>query len=133
VTTNDQYVQMLHAIYKDLASIGRYAADDIVVYRADSTPENTNVVQGKEAVIAHEKAFAALGEGTLVADVGAVIANDYFGAVLGVMKVTLPKPASMPFCGLWKFRDHKIVAHWENGYDLAAFEHLIGEYSEVRA
>ncbi|EGH15683.1 hypothetical protein PSYMP_29424, partial [Pseudomonas amygdali pv. morsprunorum str. M302280] len=26
----------------------------------------------------------------------------------------------MPFCGLWRFRDGKIVEHWENVYDVRA-------------
>jgi len=54
-------------------------------------------------------------------DVQHITANDYFGAVLGVLRAHLDGDnLAMPFCGLWRFRDGLIVEHWENGYDVSA-------------
>jgi ketosteroid isomerase-like protein len=55
---------------------------------------------------------------TLVMDVQHIVANDHFGAVLGVIRAhPNGQVMEMPFCGLWRFRSGRIVEHWENAYD----------------
>ncbi|MFD1150910.1 nuclear transport factor 2 family protein [Saccharothrix hoggarensis] len=113
-------VERLRAIYADLPSIGEHAADDVVLHPADRTTEDPTPVVGKEAVVAHEQALVDLSAGTLVMDVHHIVANAWFGAVLGVLRVERPHKTSMPFCGLWRFEDGRIVEHWENAHDVSA-------------
>jgi hypothetical protein len=75
--------------------------------------------------MAHERALIALTNDTLVMDVEHITATDYFGAVLGVLRATSPKPIAMPFCGLWRFDNGRITEHWENAYSAAAFVRLL--------
>ena len=80
----DQY---LRAIYADLACIAEYADDNIVLHTANrGDPELPSPILGKEAVLAKELELIRLTGNTLVMDVEEIIANAYFGAVLGVLR-----------------------------------------------
>ncbi|MFC3452592.1 nuclear transport factor 2 family protein [Amycolatopsis speibonae] len=114
-------IQALRAIYADLTRVGEYATDDIVLHRADRTVDNPHFVTGREQVVAHEAALVATTDKTIVMDVEHIAANDYFGAVFGVLRIQHPQPAAMPFCGLWRFENGKITEHWENAYDAPEF------------
>jgi hypothetical protein len=51
-------------------------------------------------------------------DVEHIAANDFFGAVFGVLRASRGEATlAEPFCGLWRFRDGLITEHWENAYD----------------
>jgi hypothetical protein len=74
--------------------------------------------RGVEAVQRHEREFVATFDGTLVMDVRHLWADEYFGVVSGSIRGHVgPRQVAMPFCGLWRFRDRRIVEHWENAYD----------------
>jgi hypothetical protein len=111
-------VEILHAIYADLTRIGEYASDDIVLHPAERGVADA---VGKEAVVAKERQLISLTGNTLFMDVQHITANDYFGAVLGVLRARLnDEDLAMPFCGLWRLRNSLIVEHWENAYDVPA-------------
>jgi hypothetical protein len=110
-------VRTLRAIYSDLARIGDYIADDMVLHKAvHGTDPGDAVCVGRETVVKHEQALVDMTGGTLVMDVQHVVANDYFGAVLGILRSADPAIA-MPFCGLWRFANGLVLEHWENAYD----------------
>lgn len=111
---------ILQTVYADLSRLGDYASDDVVLHRANRTVEDSQPLVGKDAVMAHEHALLDAAGGTLVMDVQHIVANDHFGAVLGVLRIRHPREAAMPFCGLWRFKDGCIVEHWENAYDAPA-------------
>jgi hypothetical protein len=119
-------VEILQAIYADLSRIAEYADDCIVLHTADRRiPGRVTMVVGKDAVLAKELELIRLTDNTLTMDVRDIIANDYFGAVLGILRARLNgREGAMPFCGLWRFRDGKIIEHWENAYDAAALDHF---------
>lgn len=113
-------VNILRAIYADLTRIGEYAADDIVLHAAERESGNGRY-EGKQAVVAKEQELISLTGNTLDMDVEQITANDYFGAVLGVLRGHRDGDTlAVPFCGLWRFRDGLIVEHWENAYELTA-------------
>lgn len=114
-------IEVLRAIYADLSCIDRYSDDDIVLHTADrGVSGGPAQVVGKANVLAKELALIDLSHGTLKMEVHSIIANDYFGAVLGVLCTQHGGQfMGMPFCGLWRFRDGRIVEHWENAYDAA--------------
>jgi pyridoxine 4-dehydrogenase len=106
-------VDILRAVYADLTCLGDYASDDVVLHGATGGDH-----VGKQAVVAKERELIHLTGNTLLMDVQHITANDYFGAVLGILRAHLDGDSlAMPFCGLWRFRDGVIVEHWENGYD----------------
>lgn len=112
---------VLAAIYADLSSIGDYLADDAVLHPAE--PGSPTVV-GRDSIIAHEKALIRATEGMLVMQVQNIATNAHFGTVLGTLIAAQTdangkrkKMVTMPFCGLWRFRDGLIVEHWEHDYD----------------
>jgi hypothetical protein len=109
-------VDILRAVYADLPRLADYAADEIILHRADRTRGEADVCRGVPAVLAHEKALISATQNTLVMEVEHIAANDYFGAVLGVLHASQPREITMPFCGLWRFADGRIVEHWENAY-----------------
>lgn len=117
----------LRAVYADLSRIAEHADVDIVLHTADRALQTQAVpVHGREAVQAHELELIRLTGGTLVMDVEHIVANDHFGAVLGVLRSTgTTEDVAMPFCGLWRFRDGRIVEHWENAYDPASLGQLL--------
>ncbi|MFI8301807.1 nuclear transport factor 2 family protein [Streptomyces nigra] len=124
MTQDHPNVGVLRTIYADLTRLGDYAADDIVLHTANREvmPESGKIY-GKEAAVAKERQLVAATGNTLVMDVQEIIANDYFGAVTGVLRAHRnAKELAMPFCGLWRFCDGRIVEHWENAYNLAGLD-----------
>jgi ketosteroid isomerase-like protein len=118
-------VNVLRAIYADLTRIGEYADDDIVLHAAERESGNGRYV-GKRAVVAKEQELIRLTGNTLLMDVEQITANDYFGAVLGVLRARRDGDSlAVPFCGLWRFRNGLIVEHWENAYELATFTRFV--------
>ncbi|MBC9719460.1 nuclear transport factor 2 family protein [Streptomyces sp. TRM66268-LWL] len=122
--TAHPHVEVLRAIYADLQRLPDYAVDDIVLHRADRSAEDPRVCRGVQAVLAHEQALVRLTGNTLVMDVQHITANDYFGAVLGILRAKHPQEIAMPFCGLWRFEGGRITEHWENAYNVAELQHL---------
>lgn len=122
--TSHPHTEILRAIYADLPALADYADDDVVLHRADRTAEDPGLCRGVQAVVAHERALLRATEDTLVMDVEHITANDHFGAVLGVLRTSRPREIAMPFCGLWRFADGRIVEHWENAYDVAELRAL---------
>jgi predicted metal-dependent hydrolase len=114
------HTQILSDIYADLTRMKNYVSDDVVLHRADRTVEDPHPCVGKAAVMAHEYALLDAAGGTLVMDVQHIVANEHFGAVLGVLRINHPREAATPFCGVWRFKDGRIVEHWENAYDAPA-------------
>lgn len=111
---------VLRAIYTDLSRIGEFVDDDVVLHPADRELVGHDPVVGRPAVEAHERDLIDATAGQLVMDVEHVVADDHFGAVLGVLRVSRGDgDIAMPFCGLWRFRDGRILEHWENAYDPA--------------
>ena len=111
-------VETLRTIYADLTCIADHCDDDVVLHTADrAITDGPGIVRGKDAVLAQEKALIRATGGTLLMDVQDIIANDHFGAVTGILRARLATgDVAMPFCGLWRFRDGRIIEHWENAY-----------------
>lgn len=122
MSTRHPNIESLRAIYADLRCIDRYVADDVVLHTADRGASGGPAqVIGKAAVKAKELDLIRLSGDTLQMEVHDIIANDYFGAVLGILRTHRDgNSIGMPFCGLWRFRDGRIVEHWENAYDASA-------------
>ena len=116
-------VSALKAIYADLRCIAEYCAPDVVLHPAErSFVSSAQPVAGREAVLAKELDLIRLTDGSLLMDVQEIIANDSFGAVTGTLRAKKEdRTFDMPFCGLWRFRDGRIIEHWENAYDAKAF------------
>ena len=112
-------IEILRALYADLSSIDKYADDNIILHTAArEIPGHTTRIIGKKAVLEKELELIRLSNDTLLMDVQDIIANDHFGAVLGVLRICIKgKECEMPFCGLWRFSNGRIVEHWENAYD----------------
>lgn len=106
---------MLRLIYSDLTRMIDFTSEDVVLHQADRKL-GTPPVTGRQAVHEHELTLIALTGNTLLMDVENIIANDHFGAVMGVLRATSPKTIAMPFCGLWRFASGRILEHWENAY-----------------
>lgn len=124
-------VEILRAIYADLTRIGEYASDDIVLHAAERDLVDGRYV-GKQAVVAKEQELLHLTGNTLVMDVEHLVANDHFGAVLGVLRAHRDDNIlAVPFCGLWRFRDGLIVEHWENAYELAALTRFVAHETRL--
>jgi hypothetical protein len=117
--------RILREIYADLTRLADHAAEDIVLHRADRATGEAPTCQGRHAVRAHERGLIDATRGTLTMAVQQVVADDHFGAVLGVLRASAPRPIEMPFCGLWRFAGDEIVEHWENAYDPAALGALL--------
>jgi hypothetical protein len=108
-------VEILRAVYADLTRLGEFAADDVVLHPAEGGADHV----GRQAVVGKERDLIGLTGGTLLMDVEHITANDYYGAVLGILRARLHgNDLAVPFCGLWRFSDGSIVEHWENAYDL---------------
>lgn len=123
-------VSMLELIYADLSRIADYCDEDVILHTADrGTSAGHAQVIGKKAVLEKELDLIRLTGNTLHMDVERIIANDHFGAVTGVLRAQRGARAiGMPFCGLWRFRDGRIVEHWENAYDARMLSRfLVGE------
>lgn len=127
-------VETLRAVYKDLTRIAEFADNDIVLHKADrSSCRSLSMIIGKLAVRNHQLDLIEHSRQTLYMDVQEIVANDHFGSVLGHMRTSCErKTMGMPFCGLWRFRDGKIIEHWENVYDSQALgSFLMGEEPRV--
>ena len=112
-------VSLLHAIYGDLETIADHCASDVVLHPA---ARSEAPVHGIDRVAAWESNFVAAFHGTLHMNIDNIIANDYFGAVTGTIRGTLTDAEiAMPFCGLWRFQNGRLIEHWENAYDPSAF------------
>lgn len=125
-----QNVEMLRHVYADLRTIDRYCDDDVVLHTADRGASGGPAqVVGKHAVLDKELELIRLTGDTLIMDVQSVAANDYFGAVMGILRAERDgEQVGMPFCGLWRFRDGRIVEHWENAYDAGVLgQFLMGD------
>lgn len=125
-----QNVETLRHVYADLRTIDRYCDDDVVLHTADRGASGGPAqVVGRRAVLDKELELIRLTGDTLVMDVQSVAANDYFGAVMGILRAKRDgAQVGMPFCGLWRFRDGRIVEHWENAYDAGVLgQFLMGD------
>ena len=129
-------VATLSVVYADLRRIAEFCDDDVVLHTADRGASGGPAqVVGKKAVLDKELDLIRLTSETLHMDVQHIIANDYFGAVLGVLRAHHDGSAvGMPFCGLWRFRNGRIIEHWENAYDASALGgFLTGELASATA
>jgi ketosteroid isomerase-like protein len=117
----------LQLIYSDLLRISEFVDEDVVLHAATRDIESMPAkVIGKAAVLAHEEALVRMTENTLVMSVRSISANDHFGAVLGELRARRSGAViSMPFCGLWRCREGRILEHWENAYDARALIHFL--------
>lgn len=127
-------IATLRSIYEDLRRIEHHADEDMVLHTAQRhVGADPGRLYGKAAVV--EKIHALIRESgrTLQMRVDSIVANDYFGAVLGSIRARRGESEiGMPFCGLWRFRDGRILEHWENAYDIAALDAFMrGEAGEV--
>jgi SnoaL-like protein len=120
-------IEILRTIYADLSRIVEYADEDVVLHTADrDIPGRATRIVGKKAVLAKELDLIHLTDNTLVMDVIDIIANDHFGAVLGILRARLNgSENATPFCGLWRFRNGRIIEHWENAYDAAELDYFL--------
>lgn len=111
--------QTLRTLYQDLTRIDEFADPAIVLHKADrGAGGGLSMAIGRRAVRDHELNLADKAHQTLQMEVHDIIADDHFGAVLGTLHATCEgQTIGMPFCGLWRFRDGKVVEHWENAYD----------------
>jgi predicted SnoaL-like aldol condensation-catalyzing enzyme len=126
-------IATLRSIYEDLRRIERHADEDMVLHLAQrDAGHNPNRIYGRVAVVEKMKALIRESGGTLKMHVESIVANDYFGAVLGSIRVRHGESEiGMPFCGLWRFHDSVILEHWENSYDIAALDAFMrGEAGE---
>ncbi|APG06667.1 hypothetical protein BJI69_20170 [Luteibacter rhizovicinus DSM 16549] len=113
-------IATLRSIYDDLRRIERHADEDMVLHTAQRrTAGESGIVYGKKAVVERMNALILKSEQTLEMSVDIIVANDYFGAVLGSIRARCgDREIDMPFCGLWRFDDGSILEHWENAYDI---------------
>lgn len=103
------HTEILRTIYTELTRMKDHISDEVVLHRAARTSQDPRPCVGKDAVMAHEHALLGAAGGTLVMEVQHIVAKDHFGAVLAVLRIRHPQKAAMPFCGLWLFKDGRIV------------------------
>lgn len=123
--TPHPHVEMLRAIYADLSLLTEFASEDIVLHAAgprEPTPGGSGGITGdytgKRAVLARATELLRRSGHSLLMTPGDIIANDYFGAVLGHLTANRHGHRyEGNFCGLWRFQDGRIVEHWENAAD----------------
>ena len=133
MSTMHPNIATLRSIYEDLRRIEHHADDDMVLHVAQRRDgPGPGCIYGRTAVAEKMKALIRESGGTLRMQVDSIVANDYFGAVLGSIRAGLgDTEIGMPFCGLWRFRDGCILEHWENAYDIAALDAFMrGEAGE---
>ncbi|MBC9715764.1 nuclear transport factor 2 family protein [Streptomyces sp. TRM66268-LWL] len=109
---------LLRELYADLARIGEFVHEDVVLHPAirDVDPTSRDQV-GRAAVVEWERELLAATGGTLVMNVQDITANDHFGTVLGRLEGRFgDTPFAQAFCGVWRFEDGKATEHWENIY-----------------
>jgi SnoaL-like domain len=118
-------VIILQEIYADLTRLEDHASDDIVLHEAEREQDASGYV-GKPAAVQKERELIGESGGTLVMDVHQIMANDHYGAALGVLRAHHGDDTlAVPFCGLWRFEDGLIVEHWENAYDVPALRRFL--------
>lgn len=123
-------VATLRILYQDLTQIDEFADPAIVLHKADrGAGGGLSMAIGKRAARNYALELVERTSQTLHMDVHDIVANDHFGAVLGTLHAACEdRVIGMPFCGLWRFSEGKVVEHWENLYDargLAGF--LMGD------
>jgi ketosteroid isomerase-like protein len=130
MTDEHPNVTALRAIYADLTTISEYLDDDVVLHAAErDIPGAVRIYTGAPAVLDKEIDLIRRTANTLVMDVDFIAANDYFGAVAGYLRANLDgESIAMPFCGLWRFRNGRIVEHWENAYAAAKFAEFFSRH-----
>lgn len=134
MSNDHRNVETLRTLYQDLTRIDEFADPAIVLHKADrGAGGGLSMVIGKRAVRDHELELVDRAHQTLQMEVREIVANEHFGAVLGTLHATCEaRTIGMPFCGLWRFRDGKVVEHWENAYDVGALSSfLTGEESRT--
>jgi hypothetical protein len=131
MTDEHPNVAVLRAIYADLTRISEYVDDDVVLHAAErDIPGAVPIYTGARAVLDKEIDLIRRTAGTLVMDVDFIAANDYFGTVSGYLRASLNEESiAMPFCGLWRFRDGRIIEHWENAYAATKFAEFLSQHS----
>jgi hypothetical protein len=121
--TSHPNVEMLREIYADFGLLAKFASDDIVLHASGSRGIMTGDYVGKQAVLAKEMELYRRSGGSLVLTADDVVANDYFGVVLGRLVANRDgHPFEGEICGLWRFENGFIVEHWENCADWPAAE-----------
>lgn len=123
-------VAVLRGIYADLTRISEYVDDEVVLHAAErDLPGVVPIYRGARAVLDREIDLIRRMAGTLVMDVGFIGANDHFGAVSGYLRATLEgESIALPFCGVWRFCDGRIVEHWENAYSAAKLAEFLARH-----
>jgi predicted SnoaL-like aldol condensation-catalyzing enzyme len=127
-------IATLRSIYEDLRRIEHHADEDMVLHPAQRHGSDPGCIHGKVAVV--EKMHVLIRESgqTLNMCVDSIVANDYFGAVLGTIRARRGDgEIGMPFCGLWRFHDGRILEHWENAYDIVAFDRFLAGEMRVES
>lgn len=122
------HAHMLRTLYSDFSLLGDYASDEMVLHQALRGP-GVLPIRGLDQVSAYLGHLREATGGAMDAEIESVQANDFFGAVLGVMRLSSPAELAMPFCGLWRFENGLIVEHWENAHDAEAFLKAITSHS----
>lgn len=116
-------IATLRSIYEDLRRIERHADEDMVLHLAQRHGSDPGCIYGKAAVVEKMHALIRQSGRTLTMSVDSIVANDYFGAVLGSIRARRGDGhIGMPFCGLWRFHDGRVLEHWENSYDIAELD-----------
>lgn len=117
------YAEMLRAIYEDFGLLQKFASEDIVLHTGGARDIFAGDYVGKQAVLAREMELYRRSEGSLVMTADHIVANDYFGSVLGRFGANRDgKRFVAEVCGLWRFQDGLIAEHWENCADWRAAE-----------
>jgi len=117
------HVKMLRALYADFGLLAQFASEDIVLHAGGSRGIMSGDYVGKPAVLAKEMELYRRSGGSLVLTADDIVANDYFGVVLGRLAANRHGHRfEGAVCGLWRFQDGLIVEHWENCADWPAAE-----------
>lgn len=136
------HAEILRAIYADLRLLTKFASEDIVLHAAgprDVMPAGSRGIMtgdyiGKRAVLARATELFRRSGGSPVMTLDEVVANDYFGAVLGRLAANRHGDQfEGEFCGLWRFQDGRIVEHWENAADWPAAKRFFLDEFDVEA
>ncbi|WP_326782866.1 nuclear transport factor 2 family protein [Streptomyces sp. NBC_00151] len=127
MTGHRKNCETLCYVYQDFERLAETSADDIVLHPAGRT-STADDVHGLPHVLLHERNLLAATGGTLFMDVQHVSATASFGAVLGMLRAQAPTTVAMPFCGLWRFADGRLVEHWENPYSFADLSRQLAQH-----
>lgn len=119
MSNDHRNVETLRVLYQDLTRIDEFADPAIVLHKADrGASGGLSMAIGKRAVRDHELELVERAHQTLQMQVHEIVANDHFGTVLGTLHATCEgQTIGMPFCGVWRFQDGKVIEHWEHAFD----------------